>query len=80
MDKALENEVKVFMAQALADGEKLSDLQTRVNEKFSLNLTYMEIRILASALDVDWKARDPKPAKKETSAEEIQHHRQRNYL
>ncbi|MCQ2378330.1 MAG: hypothetical protein MJ016_03835 [Victivallaceae bacterium] len=69
MDKTQENEVKLFMSRALADGEKLSDLQNRVNEKFGLDLTYMEIRILASALDVDWKSRDPKTAKKETSGE-----------
>ncbi|MCQ2351985.1 MAG: hypothetical protein MJ033_00720 [Victivallaceae bacterium] len=71
MDKALENEIKTFMAQQLASGEKLSDLQNQVNEKFNLKLTYMDIRILASTIDVDWKARDPQPAPKpEAPAEE----------
>ena len=31
MDKTLENEIKKFMAQKLAEGEKLSDLQDAVN-------------------------------------------------
>lgn len=71
MDKALENEIKTFMAQQLASGEKLSDLQNQVNEKFNLKLTYMDIRILASTIDVDWKARDPQPVPQpETPAEE----------
>ncbi len=64
MDKALENEIKLFMSQQLASGEKLSDLQNKINEKFNQKLTYMDVRILASSLDVDWKARDPKPEPK----------------
>ena len=71
MDKSLENKVKLFMADKLASGEKLSDLQNLVNSEFSLKLTYMDIRILASALEVDWKSRDPHPqVKDETPAGE----------
>lgn len=62
MDKALEDAIKVFMAEQIAEGISLSDIQNNVNEKFSCKMTYMEIRILASSLDVDWKARDPQPA------------------
>lgn len=66
MDKALENKIKVFMAEKLASGESLSELQDEVNAEFNLKLTYMDIRILASALPVNWKSRDPeKPAAKE---------------
>ncbi len=61
MDKNSENEIKAFMAQKLAEGEKLSDLQDAVNAKFNTQLTYMDIRILASTLDVDWHAREPQP-------------------
>ena len=61
MDKALENQVKLFMAQALAEGKSLSDIQTLVNNEFSLNMTYMDIRILASTLDVDWQKVSPAP-------------------
>ena len=57
MDKALENEITAYMASRLAEGISLSDIQTEVNEKFSQKYTYMDIRILASTLDVDWQAR-----------------------
>ena len=71
MDKDLEKKIKIFMAEKLASGEKLSDLQDEVNSEFGLKLTYMDIRILASALPVDWKSRDPQkaPAKEEKVVE-----------
>ena len=55
MDKALENEIKAYMADRIAQGVSLSDIQTEVNEKFSQKYTYMDIRILASTLNIDWK-------------------------
>jgi len=59
-------EIQRFIAQKLAEKESLSNIQKLVNEKFATKLTYMEIRILAAELDdVDWKAFDPVPAKKE---------------
>jgi len=61
MEKEVEMSIKRFMAQELENGRSLSEIQKLVNEKFSLRLTYMEIRILASELDsVDWKALDPR--------------------
>ena len=65
MDKALENQIKLFMAQALAEGKSLSEIQTLVNNEFSLNMTYMDIRIIASTLDVDWQKVSPAPQKAE---------------
>jgi len=63
-------EIKRFIAQKLAEKESLSNIQKLVNEKFGTKLTYMEIRILASELDdVDWKAFDPAPAKKDEDEE-----------
>ena len=59
MDKVLENEIKRFMAAKLADGIALSEIQTLVNAEFKQNMTYMDIRILASELEVDWKKFDP---------------------
>ena len=47
MDKALENEIKAYMADRIAQGVSLSDIQTEVNEKFAQKYTYMDIRILA---------------------------------
>ena len=59
VSKELEQEVKLFMAERLSEGESLSNIQKEVNSKFNLRYTYMDIRILASSLDVDWNARNP---------------------
>ena len=69
MDKDTELQMKIFIAQELEKGSSLSDIQNMVNEKFSAKMTYMDIRIMASTLDVDWRALDPNAAK-ETPAEE----------
>ena len=78
MDKALENEIKSYMASRIAEGISLSDIQNEVNAKFGQKYTYMDIRILASTLDIDWQARagekkaEEKPAQAEQpAAEEI---------
>ena len=75
MDKELEQQIAAFMTGELAKGTGLSQLQTMVNEKFQTHLTYMEIRIIASELQIDWNATDPKAiaaakekAKKEAEA------------
>lgn len=68
MDKNLELEIKRFVAAKLAEGESLSDIQNMVNAEFDQHMTYMDLRILASSLDVDWQALDPN-AKKAASAE-----------
>ena len=68
MDKNIELQIKIFIAQELEKGTSLSDIQNLVNEKFSQRMTYMDIRILASTLDVDWRSLDPN-AKKEVPEE-----------
>ncbi|MBO5689653.1 MAG: hypothetical protein J6S73_06950 [Lentisphaeria bacterium] len=57
-------EMKKFLAAEIAAGKSLSDIQTLLNEKFGVRLTYMDVRIMASELDnIDWTSRDPvKPA------------------
>lgn len=70
MDKQQELEIKIFIAQELEKGTSLSDIQNMVNEKFSQKMTYMDIRILASSLDIDWRSLDPNAAKQEESADE----------
>ena len=69
MDKALELEIKKFTAAELAAGVSLSDIQNHINAEFKMSLTYMDVRILASTLDVDWQALDPN-AKKTAEPEE----------
>ena len=76
MDKALENDIKIYMASRIAEEVSLSDIQNEVNAKFNLSLTYMDIRILASTLDIDWqakaaaKAEEAKKEAEEAAAEE----------
>ena len=73
MSSSKDLEIKRFIAEKLNRKESLSNIQKLVNEKFGTKLTYMEIRILASELDdVDWKAFDPVPVKKEDDAEEAE--------
>ena len=49
-------EIKKFMAEKIAENVSLSDIQTMVNEKFNAHMTFMDIRILASELEVDWRS------------------------
>ena len=65
MDKAVEQQVKAFMAEKLAAGITLSEIQSLVNAEFKLSMTYMDIRILASELEIDWQKLSPG---KQTSA------------
>ena len=65
MNKDQEMELKFYMAQEIANGVSLSDIQKSANEKFGLKLTYMDIRIYASELEnIDWDAHDPKAIEK----------------
>ena len=68
MDKNTENQVKQLLASLLDEGVSLSDAQTRINSELKVTLTYMDIRIIASTLDVDWKKSDPHPVKSEEDA------------
>ena len=68
MDKNTENQVKQLLASLLDEGVSLSDAQTRINSELKVALTYMDIRIIASTLDVDWKKSDPHPVKSEEDA------------
>ena len=54
---------KKFTAAELAAGVSLSDIQNHINAEFKTSLTYMDVRILASTLDVDWQALDPNAKK-----------------
>ena len=68
MDKALENDIKIYMASRIAEEVSLSDIQNEVNAKFNLALTYMDIRILAASLDIDWQAKAAAKAEAEKKA------------
>lgn len=50
-----------------AEGEQLADLQKRLKEEFSLNVTYMDMRFVALDLGVEFisPVEDPKPEEPE---------------
>ena len=63
-------EMKKFLAAEIAAGKSLSDIQTLLNEKFGVRLTYMDVRIMASELEnIDWTSRDP--VKPEEAVEDV---------
>lgn len=66
------SEIKKFMAEKIAENISLSDIQTMVNEKFNTKMTFMDIRILASELEVDWRSeaeKNPPVAEEEEAPE-----------
>ena len=48
-------EQKKSIAQWVADGAKLSDIQSRVDEEFGISLTYMDVRFLIDDLGLEIK-------------------------
>lgn len=51
-----ENDIKKFMAQKISEGIPLAEIQKLIEEKFSKRMTFLDIRLMASALDtVDWE-------------------------
>lgn len=72
MDNSIE--IKKFMAEKIAENISLSDIQTMVNEKFNTRMTFMDIRILASELEVDWRSEQeknpPEPETEENAEDE----------
>lgn len=63
-------EIKEFIAKELVAGQSLSDIQDKVNAKFSCKKTFMEIRLLAAEIeDIDWKSLDPEPPKNSAGQE-----------
>ena len=65
MTAETEAKVKQMLAELLAEGVSLSEAQNKINEQLEHKLTFMDIRIIASTLDVDWKKGDPHPVKTE---------------
>lgn len=49
------------VAEWVADGMKLAEVQTRIGSEFGLQLTYMEVRFLVD--DLKLRLKDPEPPK-----------------
>ena len=54
-----------FILKSLNQGMSLSDVQKGLEEQFAIRMTYLDLRMIAAELDVDWKKQDkPAPVKK----------------
>ncbi len=58
-----------FIAGQLNQGVSLSDVQKALSEQFGLRMTYLELRMLAADLKVDWQKQDKAPAAPAPEAE-----------
>lgn len=54
-----------FIAEQLNQGVSLSDVQKALADQFGLRMTYLELRMLAADLQVDWHKQDKAPAAQE---------------
>jgi len=60
-----------FIKDSLNQGMSLSDVQKGLAEQLNIRMTYLELRMIAAELAVDWKKQDkPAPAKKAEVVEE----------
>ena len=56
-----DQERNAFIIQQLNSGVSLSDVQKALAEQFGLRMTYLELRMLAADLQVDWQKQDKTP-------------------
>jgi len=47
-----------FIAEQLNQGVSLSDVQKALSEQFGIRMTYLDLRMLAAGLQVDWQKQD----------------------
>lgn len=64
-----ENTLKETVAKLLADGVKLNDIQKILKEEHNHSIPFMELRLLAADLEVNWSKFDPKKDEEDTEEE-----------
>ena len=47
-----------FIAEKLDEGLSLADIQKLLADEHDVNITYLDLRLIAAELDVDWKKQD----------------------
>jgi len=57
----LSHEQKQIIAQHLADGKSIADIQRLITSEFGVSMTFMETRFLLDDLNLDLKEEEPKP-------------------
>lgn len=55
-----EGERNDFIQESLSQGMSLSELQDQLAQRFGIHMTYMELRMLTSELQVNWEKQDEK--------------------
>lgn len=55
-----EGERNDFIQESLSQGMSLSELQDQLAQRFGTHMTYMELRMLTSELQVNWEKQDEK--------------------
>ena len=61
-----QNEIKQIVAKELAEGNPLTAIQKILSDDHSVNITFLELRLLASEIEaVDWDQFSPKEKEKE---------------
>ncbi len=51
-----------LIAKLISDGMSLSDVQKALKDEYNIQMTYMELRLISSDLDVNWEKCDAKAA------------------
>jgi hypothetical protein len=57
------NERDIIIAQLLSEGKSLSDVQKILKDDYQIQLTYMELRMISTELEVNWKKFDDAKSK-----------------
>ena len=61
-----------FIWEKLNSGMSLSDVQHALSEELGIRMTYLDLRMLAATLTVEWEKQDKKVAKPAPVEENIQ--------
>ncbi|MDT8391199.1 MAG: hypothetical protein RRC34_11890 [Lentisphaeria bacterium] len=56
-----EQKLKTIVGEKLNQGLKLNDIQKLLEDEYDERLTYLDLRMLAAEIDVDWTKQDPPP-------------------
>ncbi len=65
----LDEKQKQKVTQWINEGQKLSEIQTRIEKELGLRMTYLEVRMLVDDLKLKPKDPEPPPAPKEITPE-----------
>lgn len=65
-----ENERNQVIAEKLQEGMSLSDVQKLLDAEYGIKMTYLELRLLAADLSVDWSRLDEQKEEEQSDAPE----------